>query len=361
MTDRCYATIDLARIVNNLRYVKKTTPVRNVMGVVKADAYGHGAVAVSGAVEKEVSALCVATCDEGIELVENHIKNDILVLEPLLSRDVRRAVEYNMVLTVQDQSNLDEISAAAKQMKTVARVNVAVCCNMNRLGAEIGDEATKLIEKVNDSDNVEIYGIFSHINTTKDGKKIDTYAQKSKLRRWTQQLISRGINTGVLHLSATDDVLNGGEIWGNAVRIGMAMYGYGDSNGRLAPAMSLYSKVISLRTVAAGTPVGYDEAWIAQKDTLLATLAIGYADGYPLALSNKGIVKIRGKKAPIVGRVCMDMCMIDASEIDGICVGDVAEMWGDNVDLNYLASISDSSVYELLARVGKRIDKIYVE
>ncbi|MGN0789668.1 MAG: alanine racemase [Christensenellales bacterium] len=363
MMDRCWATVNLSRIVSNAKRIKRTAHIDNLMGVVKADAYGHGAVAVSKALRDEVVALCVATCDEGVELALSGVDRDILVLQPIADDEsVKKALSYGLILTVEDCRAIENIGKIAVEMGRVAKINVAVDSNMHRLGVEIGDEATKVVECATHTEGVKIYGMFSHLNTTEKGQKLDTYSQKTRLRVWVQGLVRRGIDTGKLHLSATDDTLNGDARWGNAVRIGLGIYGYGERHDKsLKPAMNLYSRVISLHKVKEGQSVGYDAAWTAAKDSTIATLAIGYADGYPLTLSNKGRVYINGGLARIVGRICMDTCMIDVTDIEGVRVGDVAQMWGDKVDLNQLAGLGDTSVYELLSGLGKRIEKIYVE
>lgn len=363
MKDRCWATVNLSHIVSNVRKIKRIANIDNLMGVVKADAYGHGVARVSSALRGEVAAFCVATCDEGVELALLDADRDILVLQPIVVEEsVKKALSYGLVLTVEDCRAIERIGKIAVEIGRVAKVNVAVDSNMHRLGVEIGDEATKVVECAERTEGVKIYGIFSHLNTTEKGRKLDTCSQKTRLRRWVQGLILQGIDTGKLHLSATDDALNDELCWGNAVRIGLGMYGYGEKGDKyLKPAMNLYSRVISLRRVKEGQSVGYDATWVADKDCTIATLAIGYADGYPITLSNKGRVYINGEYARIVGRVCMDTCMIDVSEIEGVRVGDVAQMWGDEVDLNMLADLGDTSVYELLAGLGKRIEKIYVE
>lgn len=363
MKDRCWATIDVSAIVSNVRKIKRTVNVDNVMGVVKADAYGHGAVAVSRALGKDVVALCVATCDEGIELALSATDRDILVLQPIIATEsIKKALLHGLILTVENCRAIEEIGRIALEIGVVAKINVAVDSNMHRLGAEIGERATKVVECATRTEGVRIYGIFSHLNTTDKGQKLDTYSQKIRLRQWVQGLIRQGIDTGKLHLSATDDTLMGDACWGNAVRIGLGMYGYGDKDDKiLKRAMNLYSRVISVRKVNEGQAVGYDAAWVASKDSTIATLSIGYADGYPLTLSNKGTVYINGGLAPVIGRICMDTCMIDVSDIAGVSVGDEAQMWGDKVDLTRLASLGDTSVYELLVGLGKRIEKIYVE
>ena len=363
MKDRCWARINLSNIASNVKAIKRMARVDNLMIVVKADAYGHGATAVSNAVKDEVCALCVATCDEGVELAKTDIDKDIMVLQPILEVDsIERALAHKLILTVENCGAIERISRVATTMGVAAKINVAVDSNMHRLGAEIGENATKVVECVTNTSGVKIYGIFSHLNTTSHGQKLDTCMQKQRLMQWTQQLIRRGIDTGILHLSATDDALNDCNSWGNAVRIGLGTYGYGERNSReLKPAMNLYAKVISVRKVRAGCSVGYDGAWVATKDSTLATLAIGYADGYPLTLSGKGKVYINGAYAPVVGRICMDTCIVDVSGVAHVEVGDEAQMWGDKVDLTRLANLGDTSVYELLSGLGRRIEKIYVE
>ncbi|MGN0797806.1 MAG: alanine racemase [Christensenellales bacterium] len=363
MKDRCWARINLSHIANNVKAIKEKAKVDNLMLVVKANAYGHGAIEVSRRVKDEACALCVATCNEGIELAESDIGKDILVLQPILDVDsIKRALYHKLILTVENCESIERIGTIATAMGEVAKINIAVDSNMHRLGAEIGESATKVVESATQTKGVKIYGIFSHLNTTERGQKLDTCMQKQRLRQWTQRLIRRGIDTGILHLSATDDTLNDCNSWGNAVRIGLGAYGYGERNGReLKPAMCLYARVISLHNVDAGCAVGYDGAWIASKDSKLATLAIGYADGYPLTLSGKGRVYINGTYAPVVGRICMDTCMVDVSNVSDVAVGDEAQMWGDKVDLAQLASYGDTSVYELLSGLGRRIEKIYVE
>ena len=363
MKDRCWASINLSHIASNVKAIKRMAKVDNLMIVVKADAYGHGAATVSKAVKGEACALCVATCDEGVDLAEAEIDKDILVLQPILETDsIKRALAHGLILTVENCGTIERISRVATTMGVVAKINVAVDSNMHRLGVEIGESSTKVVECVTNTNGVKIYGIFSHLNTTLKGKKLDTCVQKQRLMQWTQSLIRRGIDTGILHLSATDDALNDSNNWGNAVRIGLGTYGYGERNsGELKPAMNLYAKVISVRKVSAGCTVGYDGAWVATKDSTLATLAIGYADGYPLTLSGKGVVYINGAFAPVVGRICMDTCIVDVSGVAHVEVGDEAQMWGDKVDLTQLASMGDTSVYELLSGLGRRIEKIYVE
>lgn len=366
------ATTHLGAIRANLDAVRERVGDRLVLAAVKADAYGHGAVSVSRMLQESGAAdwLGVATVGEGIELRRAGVRMPILKLSVARGPvEVTAAVAHDLVLPVIDEASIEETEFAAADAGTVADVHLKVDTGMRRIGCEPTD-AVRLAELIDRCPHLELGGVMSHlpISDSPAGAEF-TAAQIGRFRRTIEEIAQARGPVPLAHLANSGGVLGHPDSWFDLVRPGIMIYGsYPDPASprtvELQPGLSWTTAVSFVKRVRAGETVGYGRTWTAPRDTLIATVPVGYGDGYSRLLSNRGRMLIAGRSYPIVGRVCMDQTMVDLGPDSDIAVGDEVVLIGASgeevITVAELAEVMGTIPYEvtclITGRVGRRSD-----
>ncbi|MFW6156363.1 MAG: alanine racemase, partial [Armatimonadota bacterium] len=332
-----FIEIDLAAIRGNIRAIQRAVgPETAVAAIVKANAYGHGAVEISrAALEAGASALCVAIVDEGIELREAGIDAPILVLGPPNGDEAGAALEHDLMLAISDAEQATRVAEAARRVGTVARAHVKLDTGMGRYGAR-PDVARSLADTLAAMPEVEVAGVFTHFAEAPDP---DWTAHQFEQFMTVSREFGAGEHGGpVRHVSNSVALLRMPEARLEMVRPGAILYGFNPGcdpaliPDAIRPVASLRSSVSLVKTVEAGQPVGYGLTWHAPRDSRIAVLPLGYADGYPRALSNNADVLIAGRRCPIVGRVSMDALTVDVTDAGPVEIGDEVVLIGAQGD-----------------------------
>ncbi len=377
---RIYAQVDLDAVKENVRQIKAVlAPKTGVMCVVKADAYGQGAGAAAAALEEldAVSGFAVATAEEAVELRRKGIRKPVLVLgytfpysyEKLIRLDVRMAAfRYD---TLEELSRI-HMAMRQKDCSRKAKIHIKVDTGMSRIGITPDREGLAFVKKALGTEGIEVEGIFTHFARADERDKSSAQKQYFVFREFLRLLYEEtGVDIPIKHCSNSAGIVEMPEANMDVVRPGIILYGLWPSPEvrqdliRLTPALSLYSRVVYLKEIEKGTPVSYGGIFVAPKRMRVATIPAGYADGYPRGLSNKGYVLIHGKKAPVIGRVCMDQFMVDVSQIPETVMGDQVTLIGkdgeERITMEMLGDLSGRFNYELACDLGKRIPRIYTK
>lgn len=360
---RTWAEVDLSALRSNLREIKKQLPENCRLGlVVKADAYGHGLVQVAGeAISSGVEWLLVATAQEGILLRESGIDSPILVLAPILPMEASQAVFYNLSIHVESEELCVALSDEAKEQNKTVGVHLKIDTGMRRFGVQPEDAlgVAKLIQSL---PNLIHEGTSTHLASAATSFEF-TEMQKQIFSKVLEELRSAGVHTGVVHFGNSASLAKYPEAMKyDMVRIGILAYGIshvGEVGFPIKPVLTWKTRIMSLRKIHSGDVVGYQNTFRAEKDTLIATLGVGYGDGYHRGFSNKGFVVICGKRAPVRGLVCMDQTMVDVTEIPDVEVGMEVELLGERVSAVELAEIVGTTPHEMPTRIMSRVPRHY--
>lgn len=366
-----FVEIDLDAIVSNVRALKSAVGrATEVVAVVKADAYGHGALRVAQeALGAGASRLAVAIPEEGVELRRAGIGAPIMVLGMLFPEQACAVVEYDLSPAVSSAEDARYVSREACDAKKTIPVHIKLDTGMTRTGTDV-ESVVSLARSIAAMPGVRLEGLFTHFAAADEPDKGYTEKQASLFRQAVVLLRASGIEIPFLHASNTAGALSVPDARFDAVRTGIALYGLYPSDDvpreiRLTPAMSWKTRLGSLRTVPEGTYVGYGCTFKTERESRIGTLPVGYADGYSRHLSNKGEVLIRGKRARVVGRVCMDMTMIDVTDVPDAAVGDEVVLMGrqgeECISAEMLAGWIGTINYEVVCRVGKRVPRVYCQ
>ncbi|MBE8954168.1 MAG: alanine racemase [Quinella sp. 2Q5] len=359
-----WAEVDLGAVRHNLTAIRRhISPAAKLCAVVKANAYGHGAVEVSRvAVECGAEFLAVATVDEGLELRRAGFSLPILVLGLVPSSAVGVAVENDLTLTVDAADLAEKISAVAVRLNTVAKVHLKLETGMGRIGAAV-DDAVALAEKISRLPRVELEGLFSHFADADNDDRSFTTHQLKIFCAAADKIQTAGIPLRLRHIAESAAILDIPAAHLDMVRSGIITYGlYPAPNIRtldLRPAMKLVAKIVRLKKISAGTSIGYGREFVAARESLIATLPLGYADGYIRAYKNFH-ADVRGQLAPIAGRVCMDQTMIDVTDVEGVKLGDEVTLFGSPaVTIDDAAEHLGTINYEVTCLISARVPRIF--
>jgi alanine racemase len=363
------ATIHLAAIRANYATARRLAGAREVIAVVKADAYGHGAVPVARTlVEAGCRRLAVASFPEAAALREAGIQAPLLVLGGVPAQ-AEPALALGLTPVIHHPGDLEQAGRAARAAGRRWAVQVEIDTGMRRMGVA-PEQAVGLLEAVAREPSLRLEGVFTHFARADEKDLAPSLEQLKVFRGVLEQARARGVELGLVHAAQSAGLLSGGPLdaalpEASAVRIGLLLYGVrpaahlGDG---LAPAMTLSAPVVHLREVRGGDAVGYAALWRAQRPTRIATLAVGYADGLPIAISNRGQVWLRGRRLPMVGRVSMDYVGIDAGDAP-VEIGDRAIVFGGAAEgalpVEEAAAAAQTLPYELLVRLGARVPRVY--
>lgn len=363
-----FAEIDLDAIRYNLRKVRQIIGKDiKVLGVVKKDAYGHGMGEVSKVIIGEgVEYLGVASLDEARELRDIGIKNHIIVLGPILPGEIEGVLKFNVIQTISDLYIARILSKLGQAKNRNIKVHIKIDTGMGRIGFW-HEEAVSFVRKMTSLKNIIIDGIYTHFPSAEDDK-VFTRRQIRDFRSLIEELLSYNIDIPLKHTSNSMALIDFKDSHMNMVRPGLIMYGLyprGDLVRRLdlKPALKLKTKVVYVKPVPKGRSISYGRTYIAKRDTIIATIPIGYGDGYSRYFSNRAPVLIKGQRAPIVGRVCMDMSMVDVGHLKGVRPGDDVILIGrqdkEAITVGELARISNTIPHEVVCNIGRRVPRIY--
>lgn len=369
---RVYAKIDLDAIEHNINILKKKLSGKaKLLLVVKADAYGHGACEVSRELEQSADYFGVAEINEALELRKSGIKKPILILGYTAPQFFECAIENDITLTMFQLESIKELSKTAQKLSKFAKVHFAVDTGMSRIGWDVSEKSADEAAEAFRLPYIETEGIFSHFATADEEDSSFSEVQKAEFERFLALLEKRGVNIPVKHFNNSAGTLKFTEAY-DMVRAGIVMYGLYPSvqiknacqnDYPLIPAMEFITHISHIKTLPAGKSVSYGATFTSERDMLVATLPVGYADGYPRALSGKGEVLIHGQRCPILGRVCMDQMMVDISEVPEAKIGEAATLVGKNggdfISAEEVANAAYSFNYEFICGISRRVPRVY--
>lgn len=366
-----WAEVDLGRIEHNVKQIKSLCENKKIYGVVKADAYGHGALDIVQVLLKSgVTDLAVALITEALEIINSGINAPILILgfTPLTFAD--DILNNNIEQTVYDLEYAKKLSEIAQEKSKTAKIHIAVDTGMGRIGFLPNEKGMQAVRQISKLPNINIEGIFTHFSTADEADKTYSMEQLAKFNKFVDDLENEGIKFNIKHASNSAGIMDLPEAHFNAVRPGIIMYGYYPSNEvikerlDLKPALALKTSVVHVKTLPKDMYISYGRKYKTDKERVIATLPIGYADGYTRSLSNKGKVIINGKLASIVGAVCMDQCMIDVTDVGTVKVGDEVILLGEHGNTRFnaddLAELLDTINYEIICMIGRRVPRVYI-
>lgn len=363
------AEINLSNLICNLGNIEKRVAPSKVIAVVKADAYGHGAVPVAKKLSKSgVEFFAVTQLKEALELQNAGIAGSILLLGRLFPDEIPHAIKQDIRMSITSPEDIEWVSKVAMQMGKRAKVHFNIDTGMGRMGI-LWEEAMDATVNALQHKEINIEGIYSHFANSESRDKNYAYKQLQKFRSIISQLEDRGIKIPMKHMANSGAVLDIPESYFNMVRVGITLYGCYPSietteSIPLKPVMTLRTKVLLIRRLPKGSNISYGCQYMTDKETNIAVLPIGYADGINRTFTNKGEVLIRDKFYPMVGSVTMDQIMVDVGD-DPVEAGDDVIIWGDNsqgsIQLTRIAERVGTVPYELCCAVSKRIPKIYVD
>lgn len=368
---RCYAEISLEAIGHNIREVKKRLPEGvKLLGVVKANAYGHGAVPVASYLENQVDYFATATIEEAVELRENGISAPILILSYVSPSQYGDLVEYDITQTIDSYAQALALEKEAARQNRKAKAHLAVDTGMTRIGFQVTEHDADEAAKIADLPHIELEGMFTHFSCADQEDKTYCSMQMEKYDKMTALLAERGVTIPLRHICNSAGIMEFDDHRFEMVRSGIITYGIYPSEEvkkerlDLIPALSWKSHVIHVKEVGPGIGVSYGATYVTEKPmTRIATVSAGYADGYPRALSNQGCVLIHGKKAPIIGRICMDQMMVDVTDIPDVQVEDVVTLVGtdgdETITIEEIANPAARFGYEMLCDISSRVTRVY--
>lgn len=367
---RTYAKINLDAILHNVNEIKKRIEESvKVMAVIKADGYGHGSAVLGNFLKSEVDYYGVATLEEAMELREYGVKLPILILGYTSPSQYIELVENNITQTVYTLEMAKEMSKAGVLCCKDAKIHIALDTGMTRIGFDANETGILAIQKISSFSNLIIEGLFTHFACADEADKSYSKLQIDKYDNFVALLEQKGIHIPIKHMCNSAGIMEFDNHRFDMVRAGIIIYGLYPSQDvnknalKLKPALEWRTHVVNVKSVDEGYGVSYGRTYITKNKTKIATLSVGYADGYPRALSSKARVLIHGKYAPIIGRICMDQMMVDVTHIDNVEIEDEVTLVGKDgnniISAEELANMAGSFNYEFVCGIGKRVYRIY--
>lgn len=365
MMNRTWVEIDIDSILYNLKSIRSLlNDSTSILAAVKANAYGHDSIEISLSLHDSIEMFGVASIDEAIELRDNNISKPVMILSPVIDSDIERIVKYHCIPNVYSLSFAQRLNEYSRKTGIVSPVHIEVDTGMNRTGIDFR-HAVNDIETISHMDNIQIDGIFSHFAQAEKPGGF-TIEQTERFDIIVNELKSKGILYNYLHLSNSAGIVNARRAQYNMVRPGIMLYGQYTSPALkekldLKPAMTMKSRICQIKNLKKGDTVSYTRAFTASKDMTIATILVGYADGYSRLLSNKAYMYVHGNRCPVIGKVCMDLTMIDISHLKkgAVSTGDEVEIFGSNINIDELAQITSMINYEIMTGVGPRVPRIF--
>ena len=367
-----WAEIDLDILANNMRNIKKLAGDKEVMAVVKADAYGHGALDVAPCLlENGASKLAVAMLTEAIELRNNNITAPIMILGYTPIYLGEELIKYNIEQTIYDLNYAKELSNLAIKLNKKAKVHIALDTGMGRIGFLPTDESFNAICEICNLPGLDVVGIFTHFSSSDEKNKEYTQYQFNQIYNFIERLEVNEINIPLKHASNSAAIIDLPNTYLDAVRAGIILYGYYPSdevkkdNLSIKPALTLKAKIAHVKELDSGMYISYNRTFKTSRKSKIATIPIGYADGYIRTLKHEAKVIVNGQLAPIVGNICMDQFMIDVTDIDNVKSGDEVILLGESNEVKFnaddLAKCMNSINYEVLCLLKNRVPRAYIK
>ena len=370
--NRVRADIDLDAVLYNMESMhKKLKPGTKIAAVVKADAYGHGAVEISRVLENlpYLWGYAVATSNEAMQLVEAGRKKPIIILGLSFPEQFEEIVENDLRPAVCTYQTAQALSDIAAEKNKVCRIHIKVDTGMSRIGFQVTPESADTVARISKLPNIMIEGIFTHFARADESSKAPAYEQFKQFEKMIAMVEEKGVQIPLKHCSNSAGIVEIPECNMDMVRAGITLYGLWPSEEvdktkiSLKPVMSLRSRVAYVKELLPGRQISYGGTFTVKKKMTVATVPVGYGDGYARGLSNKGWVLIKGQKAPICGRVCMDQCMVDVTDIPGVKIGDTVTLLGKDADeeitMEQLGELSGRFNYEFACLITPRVPRIY--
>ena len=375
---RAWAEINLDAVGHNVRMIRNCLkPGVKLLGVVKADAYGHGAVEVAREVLRNgADCLAVAFCDEAVELRQNGIDVPILILGNSTYADIERIIEYDITTAVSDVLFAEKLSLLALEKGKKVKVHVKVDTGMSRIGFLTDNEEDCIIScneilKVAKLSGIEVEGMFTHFASADEENEGYTRMQYERFVRFNERLKAEGLVIPVKHACNSAGLIKFPEMQLDMVRAGIIIYGMYPSREfdrnliELVPAMKFKARVSQVKKLDAGSCLSYGMTYKLENTMKIATISVGYADGYPRNLSNRASVFVNGETTGQIGRICMDQCMIDATRVNNINIGDEVTLFGDaepnGVSVDSIAELLGTINYEVTCGISKRVPRVYIK
>lgn len=372
--DRVKAVVSLDAIAHNFEEMRKNIAAdTKIMAVIKADGYGHGAQAIAMLIHDYpyIWGFAVATPEEAIELRDSGVTKPVLILGLVFEEYFPELISRDISLTVAGFSMAEKLDQEAGRQKKKVHIHLAVDTGMSRIGFADNEESVEEIRKIAGLENVQIEGMFTHFARADEKDKAPATAQLRRYLKFSELLENAGVRIPLRHCSNSAGIIRMPEANLNIVRAGITIYGIYPSSQverdivKLTPAMELISHLTFVKDIPAGTAVSYGGTFVAEKSVRVATVPVGYADGYPRSLSGKGWVLIHGKRAPILGRICMDQFMVDVTDIPEAQPGDKVILIGkdgkEEISIEGFGDLSGRFSYEFACCIGKRVPRIYLK
>ena len=367
--DSTRVKIDLDAIAENMDAIREKAGVP-VMAVVKADAYGHGAVQVARLLQGKCAFFCVSSILEAMELRQAGLTTPILILGYTPVEAFPTAIREGIRPTIYRLEDAEALSKAAQLLELPARFHFAVDTGMSRIGFQVTESDADVCARIASLPGLYAEGLFSHFATADCADLSRAEAQAQRFAEFDEMLRVRGVKIPIRHLNNSAGLMNFATPY-EMVRSGIITYGMYPSDevdpGLLAlrPALQWLSRVTHVKTLPAGREISYGGTYVTKSDTVVATIPVGYADGYRRNLSGKFYVLIRGQKAPILGRICMDQMMVDVTHIPGAAVGDLVTLvgsdGGETIAMEEISAQADSFNYEFVCGISRRVPRQYVQ
>ena len=362
-----WTEIDLDAIADNIKAIRGLVGRKvKIMGVVKANAYGHDALEMTPILlQNGAYFLAVARLDEGIELRQANIKAPILILGLTLKEELPSLLSYDLTPTVCNMEMVELLSKLATKRKKIVKVHIKVDTGLGRIGV-LPENAVDFVQRVQGMKNIQIEGIFTHFAVAYEKDKSYTEEQFAKFIAVLNALEEKGIRIPLKHTANSPAILDLPHVYLDMVRPGLGIYGFYSSSEvrrviKLKPALKFKTRIVYLKRLPAGKSISYGRTYNTASETLVATLPVGYADGYPRLLSNNGEVSIRDSKSPVIGRIAMDQTMIDVTHIPDVKIGEEVTLWG-NQAIEETARRVGTIVDEVLCMADKkRIPKLFIK
>ena len=364
-----WAEINLDNYLHNIAEIKRLYPGKIVMAVVKADGYGHGAIQVAkAALAAGAERLAIAIVDEGIELRKAGFTCPIQILGGTAESQFEQVIEYDLIQTVFDPAVATRLSQIAQSKGRTVTLHLKVDTGMGRVGVQ-PEDAGSVARLIADLPNVHLEGLMTHLATADETDKSYTMHQLSRYRLALNNIEKSGVDIKIRHIANSAAIIDLPELSFDMVRPGIMSYGLWpsadvDHTFDIRPVLSWKAQVIFVKELPAGRGISYGKTFVTEKPSRIATLPLGYADGLMRLLSNKGQVLIKGQRVPIIGRICMDQCMIDVSNVEGVEAGEEVVLIGyqgeEHISAEEMAATVGTINYEITCAISKRVPRYYV-
>ncbi len=369
MNMRICAYIDKDAIIHNFNSIREQLPENvKIMPVIKADGYGHGASLFARLLCDKCDYFAVAVIEEALALREDGINNPILILGRIFPDDLEIAIKENVTVTAFTFEETQLISEIAEKVGKIAKIHIPIDTGMSRIGFVPTAEYADVVKEISNLPQIELEGIFTHFATADEEDGTFTKKQAERFMAFRKMLEKRSVNIKIYHSANSGAILQHEDYCFDMVRPGIILYGLSPSEcleknaADLKPVMQLHSHVAFVKTVKKGETISYGRTFTAEKDMKIATIPVGYADGYPRLLSGQGRVIINGSYAPIVGRICMDQFMVDVTDVQSVSLGDKVILMGceNNISITAeeIANFAQTINYEIVCGVSKRVPRI---